>query len=152
MYSTLYLLFILVINWGFAHVPVVVLPWGDAWPPLSIAVGAIFVLRDFSQREIGHRVIWLMLVGTGLSFLLADPHVALASVLAFAVSEAVDWGAYTFAKIDFKRRVLVSSALSAPIDSAVFLFAIGVHSATAVAMMTLSKFVGIAVAWKVSRK
>lgn len=152
MYSLIYVAFIVALNWGFAHVPIVMTPWGDAWPPLSLAVGAVFVLRDFAQREVGHKVLGLMLVGAALSFWLADPHVALASLAAFALSELVDWGVYTFAKLDFKRRVLVSSCLSAPVDSAVFLWAIGVHSATAVVLMTFSKFVGVAVAWKVSRK
>jgi hypothetical protein len=152
MYSLIYVLFIVALNWGFSHVPVIPLPWGDVWPPLSVAVGAVFVLRDLAQREVGHRVLGLMLFGAALSFWLADPHVALASLAAFAVSELVDWGVYSFANMDFKRRVLVSSCLSAPVDSAVFMWGIGVHSVTAVLIMTLSKFVGVAVAWKVSQR
>ena len=56
----------------------------------------IFILRDFAQREIGHKVLGAMAVGAVLSYFMADPFVAFASVVAFMISELVDWVVYTF--------------------------------------------------------
>ena len=54
--------------------------------PMSFAVGLIFVVRDYAQRAVGHWVIAAMLAAGVLSWWMADPFVALASVAAFAVS------------------------------------------------------------------
>jgi uncharacterized PurR-regulated membrane protein YhhQ (DUF165 family) len=151
-FSFLYLVAIVGINIGFEHVPMVLLPTGDMWPPMSLAVGMIFVLRDYAQREIGHRVLLLMLVGAVLSYVLATPAIAMASLAAYIVSETVDWALYTFARMDFRRRVLVSSLISAPVDSAVFLMAIGVHSPSAIVLMTVSKWIGIAALMLLQRR
>lgn len=147
-FSLLYLLAIVAINIGFEHVHPIALPGGDLWPPMSLAVGTIFVLRDFAQREIGHRVLLVMLVGAAISYVMASPALAVASLLAYLVSELTDWAVFTFTGWSLRKRVLVSSAIAAPVDSAVFLWAIGVHSVTAVALMTASKWIGIlAVMW-----
>jgi queuosine precursor transporter len=50
-YTLLYLASIVLINIGFICVPLI-----HGWPPMSLAVGLVFVLRDFAQREIGHKV------------------------------------------------------------------------------------------------
>lgn len=143
-YTALYLLAIVGINIGFEHFAPIPLPNGDVWPPMSLVVGIVFVLRDYSQSEIGHRVLLAMLVGAALSYWMASPALAYASLLAYMISELVDWSVYSLTRWPFKRRVWVSSAISAPVDSAVFLWAIGVHSVTAVALMAASKWVGIA--------
>jgi hypothetical protein len=64
------------VNIAFSHFPQ--LDW--LW---SIAVGSIFVTRDFTQRAIGHWVFAPMAIGLVLSYLLADPFVALAWILLF---------------------------------------------------------------------
>lgn len=151
-YTTAYLAAIVAINIGFEHTTPIALPNGDVWPPMSVAVGTIFVLRDYAQREIGHRVLLVMLAGAVLSYLMASPALAAASLLAYLVSELTDWGVYTFTSWPFQRRVWMSSVISAPVDSAVFLWAIGVHSVTAVALMTASKWVGIAALMKIQNK
>ena len=143
-YTLLYLVAIVGINIGFEHFKPIALPNGDLWPPMSLAVGMIFVLRDYAQREIGHRILLVMLIGAALSYWMASPALAAASLLAYLVSELVDWSIFSFSDWPFERRVLVSSAISAPVDSAVFLWVIGVHSVTAVALMTISKWIGIA--------
>ena len=54
-YTLSYIVAIALINIGFVFVPLI--PFYDTmYPPMSIVVGLIFVLRDFAQREIGHRV------------------------------------------------------------------------------------------------
>lgn len=91
----------------------------------SVAVGSIFVTRDFTQRTIGHWVVAPMVAGIVLSYFLASPFVALASATAFAVSEATDWLIFSITKRPLRDRVLWSCAASAPVDSAVFLLMIG---------------------------
>ena len=140
-YSIAYVACILAVNIGFVYVPPMPL-LGEMWPPMSLLVGLIFVLRDFSQREIGHRVIGAMLIGALLSYYLADPFVAVASVVAFLISETADWLVYTWSKRPLHQRIVISSAVGTPLDSAVFLAMIGYFSIGGVILMTLSKMAG----------
>lgn len=90
--------------------------------PLTIATGMVFVVRDFVQREMGHRVLVLMALAIGWSFYYSYPAIALASGLAFAISETADWLIFTFTKYRLSTRIVLSSALAAPVDTTVFLF------------------------------
>lgn len=116
----LYVLLIPFVNWSFAHVPTVAMPDGGAWSPMAIVTGLILVVRDFAQREVGHAIFLPFVIGIVLSFVMAPPAIALASAAAFAISELVDWAIYTFSKKLLSARVLLSSAISAPLDSGVF--------------------------------
>lgn len=150
-YTAAYVAFIVLVNWGFSVVPLVDMWTGEKWPPMSLAVGLIFVLRDFAQREIGHKV-WFAMGAAGiLSYLMADPFVALASIVAFVISEAADWAIYTYTKKPFAQRILISSLVSTPLDSAVFLGVIGHLSWSGVIAMTLSKMIGALVVWQLVR-
>lgn len=117
------------------------------WPPMSLVVGLVFVVRDFAQREVGHRVILAMLLAGGLSYVMASPFVAVASVAAFLISEFADWGVYSFTGKKFHERVLLSSVIATPIDSVVFLAIIGHLSISGVVAMTASKLLGALVVW-----
>lgn len=133
---------IVAVNWLFTVVPLVPLPFDLGWwPPVSLVVGLVFVLRDYAQRACGHWVILAMLAGGALSYFMASPAVAAASVAAFLVGETADWLVYTVTRRPFRTRVLASSALGTPLDSAVFLALIGQFSVAGVATMTLSKMV-----------
>lgn len=90
--------------------------------PLTIATGMVFVVRDFVQREMGHRVLILMALAVAWSFYYSWPVIALASGIAFAISETSDWLIFTFTKYRLSTRILLSSALAAPIDTTVFLY------------------------------
>lgn len=148
-----YLAAIVAINFGFEHTNVVLLPGGAVWPPMSVAVGAIFVLRDYAQRAAGDKaVIFWMLGGALLSYFMASPAIALASLSAFVVSEFVDWIVYTTTRRSLAQRVALSSVISAPVDSAAFLYLIGMLSPTSVAIMTASKLIGIAACMAVTRR
>jgi uncharacterized PurR-regulated membrane protein YhhQ (DUF165 family) len=58
--------------------------------------GLAFVLRDSVQDAGGRRlVLTLIIAGALLSYLVSDPFIALASGVAFLVSETVDMGIYT---------------------------------------------------------
>lgn len=147
-----YVVLIVVINWGFTVVPLVKMPGGEMWPPLSLAVGFVFVVRDFAQREIGHRVLLAMLVGAGLSYVMASPYVAIASAAAFLVSEFADWLVYTVTRRPLATRILYSSLLGTPIDSVVFLWGIGHLTVSGVVAMTISKMLGALVVWWLIRR
>ena len=150
-FTAFYIILIVLVNWGFTVVPLIPI-LGEMFPPMSLAVGLIFVLRDFAQREIGHKVIGVMLIGGLLSYFMADPFVAIASVTAFLISESADWGIYTWTKKPFAQRILISSIVSTPIDSAVFLAMIGHFSILAVVLMTISKMIGALIVWKIVHK
>lgn len=152
MWTAAYVALIVAVNYGFTVVPLVPTPWGDMFPPMSLAVGLVFVARDFAQRETGHWVIGAMLVGGALSYFMASPYVAIASVTAFLVSETADWLIYTWTRRSFAQRILISSAISTPIDSAVFLYMIGHFGWSAVALMTVSKMVGALLIWAAIRR
>ena len=113
----------------------------------AIAVGSIFVSRDYCQRQIGHWVAAPMVVALVISYLMADPFVALASACAFAVSEATDWLVFTITKRPLKDRVLLSCGFSAPIDTAVFLGMIGILSPGLFAISVASKLVAAVILW-----
>ncbi len=151
-YTIVYIVLIVAVNYGFTVMPLAALPGGEQWPPISLLVGFIFVARDFAQREIGHRVILAMLVAGGLSYVMADPFIAAASVAAFLISEFADWAVYSFTGRPFAQRVLLSSALGTPLDSVVFLGMIGQFSIIGVAAMTLSKMLGALVVWWMIRR
>ena len=121
-YTLIYILLIPFINWSFTWAPMwEVLP-GWAFNPVTIITGLILVVRDFAQREIGHEVLIAMLIALALTALFAGKELALASGLAFFISEIVDWAMFTFTRLRLSNRVLVSSALAAPIDTSVFLY------------------------------
>jgi uncharacterized PurR-regulated membrane protein YhhQ (DUF165 family) len=114
---------------------------------MSLLVGAIFILRDYAQKEIGHKVLIAMAIGAALSYVMADPFVALASVVAFAVSEMVDWGVYTYTKRPLRDRILLSSAIGTPVDSAIFLLILGFFSPLGFLLMTIAKMVAAGLIW-----
>jgi len=146
-YSVLYIALIVLVNYGFSVVPLVEMPGGEMWPPMSLVVGLIFIARDFAQREIGHRVLFAMVAAGALSYWMADPFVAIASVAAFLISEFADWAVYSFTKRPFSQRIFLSSAVGTPIDSIVFLAIIGHLSVAGVVAMTASKMLGAVVVW-----
>jgi uncharacterized PurR-regulated membrane protein YhhQ (DUF165 family) len=151
-YTILYIALIVFVNWTFDAVPLVDLPGGEKWPPAAVITGLVFVARDFAQREIGHKVIGAMLLAGAISYFMAGPVVAAASVIAFLVSEFADWSIYSFTGRKFSERILISSAVSTPLDSLVFLYLIGAASATGVALMTASKMVGAFLIWWLVRR
>ena len=138
---------VVVANLGFTYLPMIPLPGGEMFAPMSLLVGFIFVLRDYAQRELGHKV-WLpMIAGIAVSYILADPFVALASATAFAISEAIDWLVYTTVKKPLRDRILISSAISTPTDSAVFMLMLGFFSWYGFVVMVASKMLGALIVW-----
>ena len=150
-WAAIYIGLIVLVNWLFIVVQPVDMGGGEMWPPVALVVGLIFIARDFAQRVIGHWVLAAMLVAGVLSYFLADPFVAYASVAAFAISELADWLVYSFTKRSFAQRILFSSVLATPLDTIVFLGIMGWLSAPAVLAMTASKLVGALIVWYLLR-
>ncbi len=152
IHCIVYIALILAINVAFVHVPLIALPGGEMWPPISLAVGFTFVLRDYAQKQVGHNILWCMLIGCALSWYFATPALALASALAFGVGELADWAVFTFTKRPFSQRILFSSLVGAPLDSLIFLTLVGIATPFSVVSMTLSKLLGAYIVFVLVRK
>ena len=120
--TLVYVALIPFINWSFTWAPIwEVLPnW--AFNPVTIVTGLVLVVRDFAQREVGHYVLIAMAIALALTAWAAGPELALASGGAFAIAEIVDWALFTFTKYRLSTRVLLSSAIAAPLDTTIFLY------------------------------
>jgi len=144
-YSGIYIATVVGINLAFAYIPPIVLFDGTIFTIGSVIAGLVFVARDYAQREVGHKAVLALMAAAGLlSYLLADPFVAIASIAAFAISEISDYIVYSKYKGDFNKRVVVSSLVSVPIDTAVFLAIISHLSALSFAVMCISKLLVVA--------
>ena len=150
MWVAAYVASIVLVNWLFEALPIVETPLG-AWPPASLVVGFVLILRDLAQREVGHYVLIAMLAAGVITYVMVDPFIALASVAAFLVSETADWLVYTLTNRPLRDRILASSAISSPLDSLVFLGLIGFLSPASFILQSLSKFAGAVVTWAVLR-
>ncbi|MEU4229443.1 VUT family protein [Nonomuraea sp. NPDC026600] len=89
--------------------------------------GLTLLLRDVLQDAVDRRAaVCAVLVGAGLSALLASWSLALASMVAFAVSELADMGVYTLLRRrGWTRAVIVSGLVGVAIDSVLFLYLAG---------------------------
>ena len=95
----------------------------------TFAAGFALALRDATQDAWGRKaVLAVIVIGAGLSFLIADPFIALASAAAFLLSELADFAIYTPLRqrstLGDRRwavAVVASNTVGAIIDTAVFL-------------------------------
>jgi uncharacterized PurR-regulated membrane protein YhhQ (DUF165 family) len=95
--------------------------------------GMTFILRDTLQDTAGKAAtLAVIAVGAVLSFLIADPFIALASAAAFALAELADLAVYTpLRKRGYIRAAVVSNIVGALIDTVVFLTIAGFPVMTA---------------------
>lgn len=143
-----YIVMIVTLNSLFVYLPGVS-AYGQSFSSADILVGSIYIVRDFAQREIKHYIFIAMLIGTGLSYILADSQIAIASVSAFIVGEVLDWVIYTFTKKPLSQRLILSSISSSPVDSLVFLAVASRLHWMEFTVMTLGKIVGIFALWAI---
>ena len=123
-YTLIYIILIPLINWSFTWAPMVQLPWVLDWAfnPVTIVTGLVLVARDFSQREIGHEVLIAMSLALFLTFVTSGGALAVASGVAFLISELIDYALFTLTSYKLSTRVLLSSSLAAPVDTVAFLY------------------------------
>ena len=156
--TLVYVALIPFINWSFTWAPMVELPvLGWLFNPVTVVTGLVLVARDFAQREIGHWVLLAMAVALILTWATSGGELALASGVAFAVSELVDWGVYTFTRLPLSTRVLLSSALAAPVDTTVFLIGAeairdGMLTLPNIVLSIVGKMIGALVIWWLIRR
>jgi len=113
-------------NWGtvpFPGGPHTVTILGLTAPSGVLVVGLSFSLRDGAQLALGKW--WIaaaIVVGAGLSYMVA-PSLALASGVAFLLSEGLDWAVYTplADRGRWTLALILSNTVGSAIDSAVFL-------------------------------
>ncbi|MEV6602732.1 VUT family protein [Kutzneria sp. NPDC051319] len=103
-------------HWSALYVGPVAVPAGTLW------AGVTFTLRDLLHEYLGGRGVFAAIAaGAGLSWLLATPQIAMASVLAFTVSELI--GSLVYSRLrawSLLRAVLGSNLVGLNIDSALF--------------------------------
>ncbi|MCH9754414.1 hypothetical protein A1D18_06165 [Candidatus Rickettsiella isopodorum] len=145
-YSITYIILIVLLNTLFAYIPLVQV-FSTEISPMDWTVGIVYALRDLAQRELEHKVIFAMLIGSLISYALAGKDLAIASMSAFLIAEFVDWSVYTFTKRPLSQRILWSASMSAPIDSSVFLWIIHQLNWLAVLILSLTKILGVLIVW-----
>jgi hypothetical protein len=119
----------------------------------SLVVGGLYCLRDAAHRSVGNWVLAASVAGIGISYVMADPFVARASALAFALGTAADFLTYEAARragLPFRSRVLVSALVSAPVDTVAFLggWGLGILSPDLFVIQVVSKLAAaVAIRW-----
>ena len=155
--TLVYVALIPFINWTFTWAPMWEIFPNWAFNPVTIITGLVLVVRDFAQREIGHWVLVAMAIALVLTAFAAGPELALASGGAFAIAELVDWTLFTFTKYKLSTRILLSSAIAAPLDTTIFLYGAemireGMLTGPNITMSIIGKMVGAVVIWWIVRR
>jgi len=151
MWIACYIVSIIAVNWLFVTLPYIHTPLGE-WSGANLVVGFVFVLRDLAQRQIGHYILLATLAAGAMTYMTVNPAVALASVTAFMVSETVDWGVYSFTKRPLEQRILLSSSISSPADTIVFLSMMNFLTPASFTLETASKIAGAVLVWVMLRR
>jgi uncharacterized PurR-regulated membrane protein YhhQ (DUF165 family) len=122
-----YIASIVIANYATSTFGLVSIGFGLAVTAGTFAAGAALILRDAVQVY-GNRwfVLGAILAGAVLSVAMATPAIAVASGLAFLVSELVDWAVFTpIRSRSLPLAVVVSSVVSAPVDTVLFFYLAG---------------------------
>jgi hypothetical protein len=120
---TAYIATIPAANWLVTEFGAVPVGFGYAAPAGVYAVGLALVLRDLAREAAGRSaVLAAIVVGTVLSWWLADPALAVASAAAFAVAETMDFAVYEpLRERGLLLAMLASNAVGLLADSLIFL-------------------------------
>ena len=149
-WTATYIVAIVLVNWLFVVVPPWATPLGDLYLA-NIVVGFVFVLRDYAQREVGHKVLLATLVAGILTWYMVGPALALASLTAFFIAEMADWAIYSFTKRPLQSRILISSLIAVPLDTLTFQYLAQYLTPAAFSTEVLSKAVGVLIVWYLLR-
>jgi uncharacterized PurR-regulated membrane protein YhhQ (DUF165 family) len=111
-------------NWWLTNNGMWISPWLGPLPSALWVVAISFVLRDLTQITLGKSFAWgSIALGTLLSWWLASPQLALASGIAFLISESTDAAIFTplANRGKFLLGISISGYVAGFLDSAVFL-------------------------------
>lgn len=150
MWVVLYVVSIVAVNWLFIALAPWSTPFGDLYLA-NVIVGFVFVLRDYAQRQLSHYVLLATAVAGVLTYFMADPAIAIASITAFVISEMADWAIYSFTRRPLSERILVSSILAVPLDTLTFQYLAQYLTPAAFTTEVLSKAVGVIIVWYLLR-
>ncbi len=118
-----YLSTIVFANWLAARYGLVPIGFGLMATAGTFAAGLAFVARDAVQDAAGRLAsIAVLAVGCAMSWFLASPTLAVASAVAFGLSELADMAVYTpLRKRGYVRAAIASNLVGAVVDTFVFL-------------------------------
>lgn len=118
-----YIATIFAANWAIETFGFVPVGFGLMAPAGVYFVGAAFTFRDLAHEAVGRWwIVAAIVVGAGLSAIVS-PQFALASGVAFLLSETADLAVYTpLRERGWLRAVAVSNAVGLVVDSALFLW------------------------------
>jgi uncharacterized PurR-regulated membrane protein YhhQ (DUF165 family) len=150
VWTATYVAAIVLVNWLFVAVPPWATPVGDLYLA-NIVVGLVFVLRDYAQREVGHKVLLATLVAGIITWYMVDPALALASLTAFFIAEMADWAIFSFTRRPLQSRILISSLVAVPLDTLTFQYLAQYLTPAAFSTEVLSKAVGVMIVWYLLR-
>ena len=105
------------------------------------------MLRDYAQREIGHKVLLATALAGIPVYYFAGPGLAVASMIAFMLSEMTDWAVYSFTKRPLQNRIILSSLIAVPVDTLAFQHLAGYLTPAAFVTEVASKAIGVAIVW-----
>ena len=118
---------ILLANFVTSHYGLIPVGFGLMATAGTYFAGLTFVLRDSVQDASGTRGVLLLIVaGAFLSYFISDPFIALASGVAFFVSELGDLAIYTpLRRRGYVRAAVASNVVGAIVDTYLFLWVAG---------------------------
>jgi queuosine precursor transporter len=150
---------VLLANYATTEYGMVPVGFGLAATAGTYFAGLAFILRDSVQDAAGRRaVLGIIVAGAALSYLVSDPFIALASGVAFLVSEVADMAVYTpLRKGGYLRAAIASNVVGAFVDTVLFLWIAGFPIVDALAGQMVGKTavtlaaVVLVVVWRVRR-
>lgn len=134
---------ILAANYVTSHYGMVPVGFGLVATAGTYFAGLTFVLRDTLQDALGKRwSIAVIIIGAAVSFAVSDPFIAIASAVAFGLSEIADLTVYTpLRKRGYVRAAVTSNIVGSIVDTIAFLAIAGFPIMDAIAGQMVGKLV-----------
>lgn len=122
-----FLLCILVANYATTRFGMIPVGFGLLATAGTYLAGLSFILRDGLQDLAGRRVtLGVIVAGAALSYLVSDPFIALASGVAFLLSEVTDQAIYSpLRRRGYVRAAVASNVVGTLVDTLAFLWIAG---------------------------
>lgn len=151
---------ILAANYVTSHWGIVSVGFGLTATAGTYLAGLTFVLRDLLQDSAGKCLtLAVIALGAVISFLVADPFIAVASATAFLIAESTDFLVYTpLRRRGYIRAAVTSNVVGSFVDTVVFLTIAGFPLQEALLGQMVGKLlmtvvaVALVVAFRVSRR